>query len=72
MGTSDTSTKRAIPSRSTRSSDRSISFEVQSVSAAGVGDTAVVLDGVRYWFTTVATHFPAEFPAATDEVARGI
>ena len=37
--------ERAIPSRSTRSSDRSISSKVQSVSAAGVGDTAVMLDG---------------------------
>jgi pimeloyl-ACP methyl ester carboxylesterase len=44
-----------------------------TVNMPDVGDTKVVLDGgvLLNWFTTLATHFPAEFPAALDELAHG-
>jgi pimeloyl-ACP methyl ester carboxylesterase len=44
-----------------------------TVNVAGVGDTKVVLDGgaLLNWFTTLATHFPAEFPADVDALLRG-
>lgn len=44
-----------------------------TVNVAGVGDTKVVLDGgtLLNWFTTLATHFPAEFPSDIDALAHG-
>jgi pimeloyl-ACP methyl ester carboxylesterase len=44
-----------------------------TVNVPEVGETTVVLDGgaLMGWFATLATHFPAEFPASIDELARG-
>ncbi|MFC7450049.1 alpha/beta hydrolase [Rhodococcus daqingensis] len=44
-----------------------------TVTVPEVGDTTVVLDGnaLLNWFVPVATHLPAEFPAAVDELAHG-
>lgn len=44
-----------------------------TVNVEGVGDTQVVLDGgaLLNWFVPMATHFPAEMPAAIDELAHG-
>ncbi|WP_231987799.1 alpha/beta fold hydrolase [Mycobacterium sp. 852002-51152_SCH6134967] len=43
-----------------------------TVAVPSVGDTEVVLDGgaLLNWFVPLATHFPEEFPAAIDELAR--
>ena len=44
-----------------------------TVNVPGVGDTTVVLDGgaLLNWFTTMATHFPDDAPAAMDDLAHG-
>jgi pimeloyl-ACP methyl ester carboxylesterase len=44
-----------------------------TVNVPQVGDTTVVLDGgaLLGWFTTIATHFPEEFPESVDELAHG-
>ena len=44
-----------------------------TVDAPGVGQTTVVIDGgaLLSWFVPVATHLPADFPAAIDELANG-
>ncbi len=44
-----------------------------TVNVEGVGDTKVVLDGgaLLNWMVPMGTHFPAELPAAIDELARG-
>lgn len=44
-----------------------------TVNVEGVGDTKIVLDGgaLLNWFVPMATHFPAEMPAAIDELAHG-
>ncbi len=44
-----------------------------TVHVDGVGDTKVVLDGgtLLNWFTTVASHFPVEFPADIDALVHG-
>ena len=44
-----------------------------TVDVPRVGNTKVVLDGgaLLNWFVPLATHFPAEFPAAIDELAHG-
>ncbi|MGE2691932.1 alpha/beta hydrolase [Mycolicibacterium pulveris] len=43
------------------------------VNVPDVGDVDVVLDGgaLLAWFVPLATHFPAQFPADIDELARG-
>lgn len=44
-----------------------------TVNVEGVGDTKVVLDGgaLLNWMVPLGTHFPAEMPAAIDELAHG-
>lgn len=44
-----------------------------TVDVPQLGETEVVLDGgaLLAWFVPMATHFPAEFPAAIDELAHG-
>jgi pimeloyl-ACP methyl ester carboxylesterase len=44
-----------------------------TVNPPGVGDTTVVLDGgaLLNWFTTMATHFPDDAPAAMDDLMHG-
>ncbi|OBK13858.1 alpha/beta fold hydrolase [Mycobacterium asiaticum] len=44
-----------------------------SVNVEGAGDTKIVLDGgaLLNWFVPMATHLPAEMPAAIDELAHG-
>lgn len=44
-----------------------------TVDVPGVGPTAVVVDGgmLLNWFVPVATHLPADFPAAIDALAHG-
>mgnify|MGYP007039547700 CR=1 FL=1 len=44
-----------------------------TVNVEGVGDTKIVLDGgaLLNWFVPMATHLPAEAPAALDELAHG-
>ncbi|MDT5139913.1 MAG: hypothetical protein QOD58_4175 [Mycobacterium sp.] len=44
-----------------------------TVNVEGVGDTKVVLDGgaLLNWIVPMGTHFPAEMPAAIDELAHG-
>lgn len=44
-----------------------------TVKAEGAGDTNVVLDGgaLLNWMVPLGTHFPAEVPAAIDELAHG-
>jgi pimeloyl-ACP methyl ester carboxylesterase len=44
-----------------------------TVDVPQVGKTDVVLDGnaLLAWFVPLATHFPADFPAAIDELAHG-
>lgn len=43
------------------------------VNVEGVGDTKIVLDGgaLLNWIVPMGTHFPAEMPAAIDELAQG-
>ncbi|WP_239655083.1 alpha/beta hydrolase [Mycobacterium riyadhense] len=44
-----------------------------TVNVEGVGETKVVIDGgtLLNWMVTLGTHFPAELPAAIDELAHG-
>jgi pimeloyl-ACP methyl ester carboxylesterase len=44
-----------------------------TVNVEGVGDTKIVLDGgaLLNWMVPLGTHFPAELPAAIDELAHG-
>jgi pimeloyl-ACP methyl ester carboxylesterase len=44
-----------------------------TVKVEGAGDTKVVIDGgaLLNWMVTMGTHFPAELPAAVDELAHG-
>jgi len=44
-----------------------------TVTIEGVGDTKIVLDGgaLLNWMVPMGTHFPAEMPAAIDELAHG-
>jgi pimeloyl-ACP methyl ester carboxylesterase len=44
-----------------------------TVNVPKVGDSKVVLDGgaLLNWFTTLGTHFPADFPGELDELAHG-
>jgi pimeloyl-ACP methyl ester carboxylesterase len=44
-----------------------------TVKVEGVGDTKVVIDGgaLLSWLVPLGTHFPAELPAAIDELAHG-
>lgn len=44
-----------------------------TVNVEGVGDTKIVLDGgvLLNWMVPMGTHFPAELPAAIDELVHG-